>query len=107
MLICAGWGGPPRLLPTRRNDSYQRPAKTLPRSKGHHRDWLDACKGGPPASGNFEYGAQLTELVLLGIVALRTGKKLHWDAATMKATNAPEADKLIKDSYRPGWEVPA
>jgi len=77
-------------------DSYQRPAKSIPRSKGHHRDWLEACKGGKPAGSNFEYGARLTEIVLLGNVALRTGKKLEWDSASLKATNAPEADKFIK-----------
>ena len=85
--------------------NYQRPAETLPRSKGHHRDWLDACKGGPPASSNFEYGARLTELALLGVLALRAGKKIDWDAANMKATNLPEADAFIKGTYRPGWEL--
>ncbi|HWI58335.1 MAG TPA: Gfo/Idh/MocA family oxidoreductase, partial [Bacillota bacterium] len=59
LLTCAGWAGRPLLLPGSKNDTYKQPAKTLPRSKGHHRDWLDACKGGPQASGNFEYGAAL------------------------------------------------
>jgi hypothetical protein len=87
-----------------KDEAYKRPAATLPRSKGHHRDWLDACKGGPPASANFQYGAALTEVGLLGLVALRVGKKIYWDAKVMKATNAPAADHLIKESYRPGWE---
>ncbi|MBI5385394.1 MAG: Gfo/Idh/MocA family oxidoreductase [Verrucomicrobia bacterium] len=104
-MMCAGWGGPPRLLPLSRMDSYQRPPKTLARSKGHHRDWLDACKGGPAASSHFEYGAKLTELVLLGNIALRTGKKIQWDSAALRATNAPEADKFLKEPYRQGWEV--
>jgi predicted dehydrogenase len=104
-MMCAGWGGPPRLLPMSRMETYQRPPKTLTRSKGHHRDWLDACKGGPPASGNFEYGAKLTELVLLGTVALRTGKKIQWDAANMRVKNAPEAARFLKEPYRKGWEV--
>ena len=65
------------------------PTPTIPRSKGHHRDWLDAIKGGPdrPAA-NFEYGAKLTEVTLLGILSLRTGKKIYWDAANLKATSA-------------------
>ncbi len=104
-IMCAGWGGTPVLLPQSLMDSLPRPAKTIPRSKGHHRDWLDACKGGQPASSNFEYGARLTEIVLLGNVALRTGKKLHWDAPNMKATNAPEADRILKERYRSGWEI--
>jgi predicted dehydrogenase len=106
-IMCAGWGGPPRLLPLTRMESYPRPPKKLSRSKGHHRDWIAACKGGPPASSHFEYGARLTELVLLGNIALRTGKRLQWDSANMRAKNAPEADKYLKDTYRPGWEVPA
>jgi predicted dehydrogenase len=105
MLTCPGWAGRPRLLPGSRDETYKRPSATLPRSKGHHRDWLDACKGGKPASANFEYSAALTEVGLLGLVAMRLGKKLYWDATAMKATNAPEADKYLKETYRPGWEV--
>ena len=104
-ISCAGWGGAPRIFPMTLHESYQRPAKTLARSKGHHRDWIDACKGGTPASSNFEYGARLTEIILLGNVALRTGKKLWWDGPNMKATNAPEADQFLKETYRPGWEI--
>jgi hypothetical protein len=85
-------------------DNFQRPPKTLPRSKGHHRDWLDAIKGGPPASAHFEYGAMLTEMGLLGLVAIRVGKVMEWDAAAMKSPNTPQADRLLKESYRPGWE---
>jgi len=104
MITCGGWAGRPSLLPGSKDEAYKRPAKTLPRSKGHHRDWLAACKGGTPASANFQYGAALTEVGLLGLVALRVGKKLQWDAKAMKATNAPAADALLKESYRPGWE---
>jgi predicted dehydrogenase len=104
-ITCPGWSGTPRLLPLELHKAYKRPAPTLPRVKGHHADWLSACKGGPAASANFEYSARLTELVLLGNVALRTGKKLIWDAAEMRATNAPEADKFLKGTYRKGWEL--
>jgi predicted dehydrogenase len=104
-LTCPGWAGRPTLLPGARDAEYQRPPKTLPRVKGHHRDWLDACKGGTQSSANFGYGAALTEVGLLGLVAMRTQKKIYWDAKAMKATNAPEADKFLKESYRAGWEV--
>jgi hypothetical protein len=59
----------------------------------------------PTASSNFEYGARLTEIVLLGNIALRTGKRIQWDPAGMKATNAPGADKFLKETYRAGWEI--
>jgi predicted dehydrogenase len=105
MIMCPGWGGNPVLLPDKLEAGYKEPAKTLPRSKGHHRDWLDACKGGPPASAHFEYGAGLSEVGLLGLVAMRMKEKLHWDAPAMKFINAPEADKYLKEKYRPGWEI--
>ncbi len=104
-LTCAGWAGRPTLLPGKRDSEYQRPAKTLPRSKGHHRDWLDACKGGGQSSANFAYGSVLSEIGLLGLVAMRSRKKLLWDAQAAQVTNVPEANRYIKESYRPGWEV--
>jgi predicted dehydrogenase len=104
-MLCDGAGGPPRLLPYEKTPAYQRPPETLARSKGHHRDWLDACKGGAPASSNFGYGARLTELVLLGVVSLRAGKRLLWDSAKMQARSLPGADAFIKESYRKGWEI--
>ena len=104
-MLCDGAGGPCRLLPYERTREYQKPEKTLPRSKGHHRDWLDACKGGEPASSNFGYGAKLAELILLGIVSLRAGKKIFWDAANMKARGLAAADPFLKEEYRKGWEI--
>lgn len=103
--LLSSFSSKPRLLPDERNDTYTAPPKTLPRSKGHHRDWLDACKGGAPASSNFEYGARLTELLLLGVLSLRTGRRINWDAANLKARNYPKADAIIKESYRPGWTL--
>jgi len=104
-ITCGSNSGAPRLLPLSLHKTYKRPEPTLPRVKGHHADWLSACKGGPAASANFEYGARLTELVLLGNVALRVGKKIRWDPVGMRATNAPEADVYIRESCRKGWEI--
>ena len=106
ILTCAGWSGMPRLLPLELHFAYKRPPKTIPRVAGHHADWLQACKGGTPACSNFEYGARLTEFILLGTLALRTGKVAKWDAAGLKVTNAPEAQPFIEGSYRKGWELP-
>ena len=74
IITCAGWSGMPRLLPLELHREYKRPEKTIPRVEGHHADWLQACKGGKPASSNFEYGARLCEFVMLGNVALRAKK---------------------------------
>lgn len=105
VLTSPGWGGRTKHYPLTGEPSYPRAKPTLTRVKGHHRDWIDACKGGPPAGSNFEYGAALSEVGLLGLVAMRVGKKLHWDAPGMKATNAPEADAFLKETYRPGWGI--
>jgi len=105
MITCAGWGGNPVILPDKLESSLSEPPKVIPRSNGHHRDWLDACKGGAPASSHFEYGAALTEVGLLGLVAMRMQKRLHWDSAAMKVVNAPEADRFLKETYRLGWEI--
>lgn len=78
----------------------------IPSSVGHHKEWIDAIKTGSLTSCNFDYSGALTEAVLLGLVAYRTGKKLEWDAKSLKATNCPEADQYITKEYRKGWEIP-
>ena len=74
---------------------------------GHHQDWLDACKGGEPASSNFDYGGPLTEMVLLGVIAMRnSGTKLLWDNEKMEFTNKKStANELIKPEYHNGWTL--
>ena len=94
-----------RLYPTDKFANFEPPTKTIPDSIGHHNEWIKACKEGSPTTCNFDYSGALTEAVLLGTVAYRLGKKLDWDANTLKATNCPEADKLINKEYRAGWEV--
>jgi predicted dehydrogenase len=103
-LLCGGAGGKPKLLTLEKADT-SKPAATLPRSPGHHREWLDACKGGKPAESNFAYGARLTEIVLLGVLALRTDRRIEWDADNLKAKGVPRAEAIIKESYRSGWEI--
>jgi predicted dehydrogenase len=70
-----------------------------------HQEWIAACKGGKPGYSNFDIAAYLTEIILLGCVALRVGKKLEWDGPNMRAKNAPEASHFVKREYRSGWTV--
>jgi hypothetical protein len=84
---------------------YQLPPKTVPRSPGHYNEWLEACKAGCNAGANFDYSGPLTEVVLLGNIAIRTGKKLEWDGPNMKITNVPEANEYRPRAYRQGWAV--
>jgi predicted dehydrogenase len=104
-ILTSGSGGTPRLLPESRFKGFTKPQPTIPRSKGHHRDWLDACKGGAPASSHFEYGARLTELSLLGTLALRLGRRVDWDAQRMEVTGIADAEPMIREPYRAGWEL--
>jgi predicted dehydrogenase len=95
----------PKLFPERLSKSFNPPKPTLARSNGHFRDWVDAIKGGQAASANFDYGARLTEITLLGVLSLRMGgKKIEWDAKNMKAIGLPDADIYIKEPMRQGWE---
>jgi predicted dehydrogenase len=99
-------GGDWRLLPTDKFRGHKRPAPTEPRSPGHHAEWVRACKGGPPAYCNFiDFASRITEVMLLGGLALRVGKRIEWDATAMRTRNCPEADALIDRAYRPGWET--
>src|SRR5262249_42758887 len=92
-----------QLLPEDRFRDFQAPAPKLPPSPGHHQEWIRACKGGAPALANFAYAALLTEVVLLGNVAVRVGKKLAWDGPNMRAIGCPEADQYLRRQYRKEW----
>jgi len=102
-LMCEGWAGSPRLVPMEKTREYKKPQASIPRSKGHHRDWINACKGGNLASSNFDYSGHLAEVVLLGNVAIRAQKKILWDGPNLKALNCPEANALLRPEYHNGW----
>ena len=96
-----------RLIPESSMKEYKRPDKTLPRVKeGHYKNWLNAIREGRQAVSPFEYGARLTEIGLLGVIAMRmTGRKLEYDAKAMKFTNCKEANKWLNPPYRKGWHL--
>ncbi|NOS71428.1 MAG: Gfo/Idh/MocA family oxidoreductase [Verrucomicrobia bacterium] len=100
------------LIPAKRRQEYGNPPRKLPRSIGHYKEWIAACKGGQPAGSNFDWAGPLTEVVLLGNVALRqqmreelTTKKLLWDGGNMRFTNSEEANQSLKSEYRKGWSL--
>jgi len=92
-----------RLLPESRMREYKQPPKTLPRSPGHYREWILACKGGAPAGSNFDVAGPQAETILLGNIALLTKKRLEWDAENFRITNVPEANEYLRPKYREGW----
>lgn len=93
------------LLPEKDFADYQRPEPFIPKSLGHHAEWIHACKTGEPTTCNFEYAGWLTEANHLGNVAYRVGKKLEWNPETLRADNALEADQFIRREYRKGWKL--
>lgn len=105
-LLCEGAGGTPRMIRDGQLvEQIDFPTPSIPRVRDHYRDWLDACKGGRAALSNFQYGARLTEITLLGVLAVRTGKRLQWNHEQMRVDNLPDAQQLIDGTYREGWEV--
>ncbi|HNT89680.1 MAG TPA: Gfo/Idh/MocA family oxidoreductase, partial [Candidatus Hydrogenedentes bacterium] len=99
-----------QLFPESLRREYKEPPKTLPRVKegkgAHEQDWIRACKDGKPASSRFEYGGALTEMVLLGVVAMRVkDRRLDWDGSALRITNDDEADRLVRPAYREGWTL--
>ena len=93
------------LLPEEQYKDFEPPEQFIPKSLGHHAEWIHACKTGDPTTCHFEYAGMLTEANHLGNVAYRTGKKIVWDAKNLKAEGVPEADKIIHRAYREGWKL--
>ncbi|MEW6074042.1 MAG: Gfo/Idh/MocA family oxidoreductase [Planctomycetota bacterium] len=81
------------------------PPPSLPRSPGHHAEWLAACRGEGQTLSHFGHAGPFTETVLLGNLALRVGKPIVWDSAALRATSSPEADALIRRAYRRGFSI--
>jgi len=95
----------PRIIPEAKMKEVKLPDPFIPRSPGHKKEWLEAVRGGKSAGSNFtDFGGPLTEVVLLGNVAIRAGVKLQWDGENLKAKGCPDADKYIRRPYRKGWD---
>jgi len=97
-------------LPLEKMRDAKEPEKTLPRvdqcKSAHEQDWIRACKEGTPASSSFEYGGPLTEMVLLGVLAMRVkDRRLDWDAASLQITNDAVANGFVHPPYREGWTL--
>jgi predicted dehydrogenase len=93
-----------RLIPETKMKAYQRPAKSIPRVKGHQDDWIEAIRQGRKAGSDFSYGGPLTEIALLGVIAIKfAGTELAWDARTQRFTNNRVANQYLEPDYRFGW----
>ncbi len=104
--ILAGFAGErPRLIPKARMRDFRPPPASLPRPASELDQFVRGCRGEAPSAACFEKAFPFAETILLGTIALRIDKKLHWDAAKMEFTNSAEANQLRFRKNRPGWEV--
>jgi predicted dehydrogenase len=108
------YGVNPRLLPKALNDSYGAPKPKLVRvaHEEHEMNWVEAIKGKAEISSPFEYAARLVEVMLLGVVALRSGGKIHYDGVNSRVTNTISTGNKVVDpneflsrNYREGWKL--
>jgi hypothetical protein len=108
MLVSGDYGESPRIFPEAKMKEIGKPPQLLERSPGHIEEWLMACVGEKPLDfpkSSFAYAGPFSEVVLLGNVALRVGRKLDWDGEKMQFTNLPDANQYITKEYRGGWKL--
>jgi predicted dehydrogenase len=106
MMYHSSHGGMPQLLPGELHEAARKVPRTMKRSPGHYEEWVAACKGGPRPQSHFDYAGPLTEIVLLGVLALRSpGRRLKWDSEKLRVTNAPALNPFVRTEYRKGWSL--
>jgi hypothetical protein len=95
-----------RFIPQSRINDYKQPAQILPRSIGHHKEWIEACKGNGTTESDFSFAGPLTEACQLGNICMRMGGiAIEWDSVNFKITNNEEANNLLHFEYREGWSL--
>lgn len=104
-IMAGAWCDGARIIPEKKMQEIGRIPQTLNSFGEHHVSWLRACREGTPTASNFDFAARVTEVALLGSIALRYGKKLEWDAEKMRFPNEPAADKFLRVELRKGWEA--
>ena len=106
-LLGGSHAGTPRIIPEAKRKAYGKPLQGLPRSPGHHAEWIQACKDNKPqdAKSGFWYAGPFTEALLVGNLAVRLQKRVEWDSETMRSPNCPETDNYVTKFYRAGWRI--
>ena len=106
VMVASGASGVPRLLPEDKMQAYKLPPKSLERRSGIYEEWHQAVMGGENPSEHWpDCAVPLTELVLLGCIAIRAGGYLQWNGEAMEFTNSDTANKLLKPEYHNGWKL--
>jgi hypothetical protein len=107
-LVAGIYGEDPRLYPRQLHDEVMAdpPAERYPRTDGAYQEWTEASKGNGSTGSSFhDHSGPLTEMVLLGNLAVRTGVPLEWDAAKGRVTNHEPANEYLHAEYRKGWNL--
>ncbi len=100
-----------QLLPADQFVDFQAPEPFLPRVRGENQgqktydEWIDDCKGGPRGLARFDYAGPLSEAILLGNAAIRSGEKIDWDVANLRAMNSTAGESFLRKSYRRGYHI--
>ncbi len=110
VMFTGTYGDGTRIIPEEKHKAFPVPEKKIPRIQkgGHFGDFMQGVRDpNHQPCANFDYSARLTEVALLGCLAIKAGvgKKVEWDAANMKCTNLPEVNEFLKRDYRKGWEI--
>jgi predicted dehydrogenase len=110
VLICGCYGRNPRVFPEEKMRDLPKDPQSIERVsggiEGHEKDWVRACKDGKPSSTNFDYAGPLSEMVLMGNLAVRfPNRQLLWNGEQMKVTNDSAADAFVRRTYREGWTL--
>jgi hypothetical protein len=103
--IVAGFRGEKPVLYANGTTFTEEPLAAARSGQDSNDVWINAFKNNTQSPGSFLYAGPVTETILLGGVALRSGKKVEYDTVNMKITNAPEANKYLVREYRKGWEL--
>jgi predicted dehydrogenase len=105
-ILCGSHGANlARIIPEEKMAAYKQPPATLPRSMGHRKEWIEACRRGDKPGSNFDYAGPLTETTLLGNIALRMGQKLYWDSQAFEFIGNSDANKYLHREYRHCWTL--
>jgi predicted dehydrogenase len=108
ILVYSTYGNNPRLYPESLKEDAAKVPQTIKRvPTSHEVNWANAIMGKAEPSSDFAYATRLTETMLLGLVALRTGQgqKIYYDEASGRVTNSAEANQYLEREYRSGWSL--
>jgi len=104
-IVAGTYSNGAKIIPKEKMDAYEHAGVNVYKTKGHQVDWVKACKGEGEAVSNFDYAGPLTELVMLGNIAIRAGEPIEWDGANKRITNVPSANQYVQREYREGWKL--